>query len=204
MSTPVGRTESPVSIFPTVPPQIAVWDPIVRAFHWTVALGVLLNYLVLEGGKKPHRYFGYAIAAALAIRLVWGFVGSRHARFADFIVSPRASMSHLAAVLKHRDRRYVGHNPAGAMMVIVLMLLLGMACLTGWLQGLDAFWGVEWVQTVHAFCANFVMAAAALHIIGALAESVLHRENLILSMVTGRKRPASGTDIDHAGSSCGG
>lgn len=176
-----------------------VWDPVVRIFHWTVVLGVLLDNFVLEGGKTPHRYVGYVVAAALGVRIVWGFIGSTHARFTDFLVSPRTMMSHLVAALMRRDRRYVGHNPAGAAMILALMALLAATCLTGWMQGLDTFWGVEWVQQVHAVCANLIVAMAALHVAAALAESVFHRENLILSMITGRKRPATGTDIDHAG-----
>ena len=194
MSTSLVRTkDSPTQLAP-------VWDPIVRIFHWTVVLGVLLDNFMLEGGKTPHRYVGYVVAAALGVRIVWGFIGSAHARFADFLVSPRTMMSHLVAVLMRRDRRYVGHNPAGAAMILALMASLAATCLTGWMQGLDTFWGVEWVQEVHTVCANLIVAMAVAHVAAALAESFFHRENLVLSMITGRKRPATGTDIDHAGS----
>lgn len=205
MSARLSRVKVPASEAKLrAPAPILVWDPIVRIFHWTVVLGVLLNYFWLEGGKMPHRYAGYVVAGVLGIRVMWGFVGSRHARFADFVVRPRTMITHLAAVFMHRDRRYVGHNPAGGMMVLALMTLLAGVCLTGWMQGLDAFWGVLWVQTVHKICANAIVWLAALHVLAALAESFLHRENLILSMITGRKRPARGTDIDHADSSGGG
>jgi cytochrome b len=179
--------------------RVQVWDPIVRIFHWTVVLGVLLDNFMLEGGKTPHRYVGYVVAAALGVRIVWGFIGSPHARFADFLVSPRTMMSHLVAALMRRDRRYIGHNPAGAAMILALMALLAVTCLTGWMQGLDSFWGVAWVQEAHAVCANLIVAMATLHVAAALAESVFHRENLVVSMITGSKRPATGTDIDHAG-----
>ena len=156
---------------------VCVWDPLVRIFHWTVVLGTALNYFVLASGKPPHRYVGYGIAAVLL---------------------------HLAAAKAGRDRRYFGHNPAGGAMVLVLMTLIALTCLTGWMQGLDAFWGVEWLQEVHALCANLIIAMAAIHVFAAIMESVLHRENLILAMITGRKRRASGTDIDHAGTAGGG
>lgn len=178
---------------------LQVWDPLVRIFHWTVVLGVLLNSLLLEGGKAPHRYAGYVVAAAIFIRIVWGFVGSAHARFSDFVTSPLVAASHLRAVMARRDRRYVGHNPAGGAMILALMSLLAVACLTGWMQGLDAFWGVQWVQVAHEMCANLILATAAVHVMAALAESVAHRENLVLAMITGRKRSASETDVDHAG-----
>jgi cytochrome b len=177
-----------------------VWDPLVRIFHWTVVLGIVLNYFVLATGKAPHRYVGYGVAAALAVRVVWGFIGSPHARFSDFVTSPRAVLSHLAAAVVRRDRRYLGHNPAGGAMALALMILIALTCRTGWMQGLDAFWGVEWVQEMHELCANLILAMAAVHVFAAIMESVVHRENLVLAMITGRKRPATGTDIDHAGS----
>ena len=201
MSSQVNSTDAPARGRDTV----RVWDPLVRIFHWTVVLGIVLNYFVLATGKAPHRYVGYVVVAALAVRVIWGFIGSPHARFSDFVTSPRAVLSHLVAAVVRRDhRRYLGHNPAGGAMVLALMTLIALTCLTGWMQGLDAFWGVEWVQEMHALCANLVLAMAAVHIFAAIMESVLHWENLILAMITGRKRPATGTDIDHAGSARGG
>lgn len=199
MTSEVSSTDAP----PCGRETVRVWDPLVRIFHWTVVVGIALNYFVLATGKTPHRYVGYGIAAALAVRIVWGFVGSAHARFSDFVTSPRAVLLHLAAAAARRDRRYVGHNPAGGAMVLALMGLIAVTCLTGWMQGLDAFWGVEWIQEVHALCANLIIAMAAVHVFAAIMESVLHRENLILAMFTGRKRRASGTDIDHAGTAGG-
>ncbi|MFS8039533.1 cytochrome b/b6 domain-containing protein [Xanthobacter sp. AM11] len=181
------------------PDAVPVWDPLVRLFHWTVVLGIILNSFALEGGKSAHRYVGYVIAAALAVRIVWGVIGSRHARFSNFVTSPWAVLSHLRAVVARRDRRYVGHNPAGGAMALALMGLITLACLTGWMQTLDIFWGVEWVQEAHEITANLILAMAAVHVLAAIAESVVHRENLPLAMITGRKRHASGTDIDHAG-----
>ena len=203
MSASLTRTEAPQHAARS-DDTIRVWDPLVRIFHWTVVLGVLLNSFLMEGGKAPHRYVGYAVAAALAIRIAWGFVGSVHARFSDFLASPRMTVSHVRAVMAGRDRRYLGHNPAGAAMIVALMILLGVTTLTGWMQGLDAFWGVEWVQETHEICANLIIAMAAMHVLGAIFESLAHRENLVLSMITGRKRGASGTDVDHAAAARGG
>lgn len=199
MPTPFPQTETPSRGLARVRYTVPVWDPVVRIFHWTVVLGVVLNSFVLNSGKAPHRYVGYVVAAALAVRVVWGFIGSAHARFSDFVVSPRAVASHLLAVAARRDRRYVGHNPAGAAMILVLLGLLALTCLTGWMQTLDAFWGVEGVQDAHEICANLILAMAAVHVLAAIAESVVHRENLVLAMITGRKRRARGADVDHAG-----
>ncbi|MFG1343513.1 cytochrome b/b6 domain-containing protein [Xanthobacter autotrophicus DSM 431] len=199
MPTPFPQTETPSRGLARVRYTVPVWDPVVRIFHWTVVLGVVLNSFVLNSGKAPHRYVGYVVAAALAVRVVWGFIGSAHARFSDFVVSPRAVASHLLAVAARRDRRYVGHNPAGAAMILVLMGLLALTCLTGWMQTLDAFWGVEGVQDAHEIGANLILAMAVVHVLAAIAESVVHRENLVLAMITGRKRRARGADVDHAG-----
>lgn len=178
--------------------RIPVWDPIVRLFHWIVVVGILLNYFMLDTGKSPHRYVGYVVAAALIVRLIWGVIGSRYARFADFVTSPQVAMAHFAAALRRRDRRYIGHNPAGGVMIVALMALLAAICVTGWMQGLDAFWGVEWLQEVHSICASLIVILAGLHVAAALIESIVHRENLVLSMITGLKRAPSEAEVDHA------
>lgn len=178
--------------------HVAVWDPVVRLFHWLVVTGVTANLFFLEEGKFAHRWIGYAIMALVGIRLIWGFAGSRHARFSDFLPSPSRLWSYGQALLRGREPRYVGHNPAGALMMLTLILLLLLVGLTGWMQGLDEFWGVEWVKELHGLFANAIMAMAGLHALAAIIESIRHRENLIWAMISGRKRAASGDDVDHA------
>jgi cytochrome b len=179
-------------------PRTKVWDPIVRIFHWTVAAGVIANLTLLRHDEKPHIYIGYVVVAALAFRLVWGIVGRGHARFASFIPGPRGFFAYVGAMLRRKEPRFVGHNPAGAAMIIVLLALLATVGTSGWMMGLDRFWGVAWVETLHEVAANLLIGAVALHVMGAIAESVRHRENLPLAMITGYKRAAQGTDIDHA------
>lgn len=185
---------------PPVPgtPRVRVWDPLVRIFHWTVAGGVILNLTLLRHEETPHIYVGYAVLAALLVRLSWGFVARGHARFASFVPGPRRLFVYLGAMAKRREPRYLGHNPAGAAMIVLLMALLAVIGTTGWMMGLDAFWGVPWVETMHEVAANLLIGAVALHVTGAIVESVRHRENLPLAMITGYKRAAEGTDIDHA------
>lgn len=178
--------------------RVRVWDPIVRVFHWTVALGVIANLTFLENVKTPHIYVGYIVIAALFIRLAWGLVARNHARFSSFVPGPRGLLTYTKLLLRRREPRYVGHNPAGAAMMVALMLLVLMVGTTGWMMGLDRFWGVRWVETTHKITANLILGAAILHVIGAIVESVRHRENLPWSMVTGYKRSATGTDVDHA------
>lgn len=178
--------------------RVKVWDPLVRIFHWTVAGGVIANLTFLRHADDPHIYVGYMVVAALGVRLVWGFVARGHARFTSFVPGPRGLTTYLAAMIQRREPRYIGHNPAGAAMIVLLMVLLATVGGTGWMMGLDAYWGVPWVEGVHEVTANLLIGAVAVHVIGAIAESIRHRENLPLAMITGYKRAAKGTDIDHA------
>ncbi len=168
--------------------EIKVWDPIVRLFHWTVVTGCILNLTLFEDGKQVHRAIGYAVAAALFIRLVWGLIGTRHARFSDFVPKPMTLVRYVKALLTGEEPRYIGHNPAGALMMIALMGLLAGVSLTGWMMTLDAFFGDDTLQEVHEMFANAILLMAGLHAAAALFESWRHRENLVWSMVTGRKR----------------
>lgn len=169
-------------------PTIKVWDPIVRIFHWTVVAGCLLNLFILDDGKMAHRVIGYIVVGALVVRVIWGFVGTWYARFSDFVPGPRRLRSYLAALSMGREPRMLGHNPAGAVMMLMLMTLLAATCTTGWMMGLDAFWGEEWLEATHGFLANAILVMAILHAGAALIESGRHNENLVLSMITGRKR----------------
>lgn len=181
--------------------SIAVWDPVVRLFHWFVVTGFAINMFVAEEGEAFHRWVGYAILIVIAVRLIWGFIGTTHARFSDFIPTPRGLLIYAKALLIGREPRYVGHNPAAAVMMIALVGLMVLCGVTGWMQGLDAFWGVEWVLELHEASAKAILALAGVHVAAAFAESVRHRENLIWSMITGRKRAPSGDDVDHASAS---
>lgn len=173
---------------------VRVWDPLVRLFHWTIVTGVVLNLWVLEHGKYWHKVTGYVVVGALAIRLVWGIVGTRHARFSDFFPTPRRVVNHVRQLLAGTDPRTLGHSPLGAVMMLSLMALLAGLGVTGWMMGLDAFWGEKWLETLHDVMANAVLGLAILHIAAAMIESVRHRENLPLAMITGRKRPLDGSD----------
>ncbi len=177
---------------------VKVWDPVVRLFHWTIVTGVVLNLWVFEHGKYAHRVAGYVVVAALAIRLVWGIVGTRHARFSDFFPTPRRVVAHVEALWRGEDARQLGHSALGALMMLTLMAILAGLGLTGWMMGLDAFWGVQWVEDLHGILANAIMVLAILHIVAAVVESVRHRENLPWAMVTGRKRALGARDADIA------
>ncbi|MBS9476923.1 cytochrome b/b6 domain-containing protein [Ancylobacter radicis] len=171
-------------------PEVMVWDPVVRIFHWTVVAGCLLNLFVVEDSEALHEIIGYMVAAALVVRVIWGFIGTHYARFAEFVPGPRRLTWYLSALAKGREPRMLGHNPAGAAMMLALMALLAATCVSGWMMGLDTFWGEEWLEETHEWLANSIMVLALLHAGAALIESRRHRENLVLSMITGRKRRA--------------
>lgn len=171
------------------PPAVRVWDPFVRIFHWSLATLFLTAFLTGDEWERVHENAGYAIAALLGLRIVWGFVGPRHARFADFVKGPRTVLGYLRDTVSMRARRYIGHNPAGGIMVLALIASIAAICLTGWMMTTDAWWGVEWVEEVHEAAAFGTLALIALHVAGVVLASVEHHENLVRAMFTGRKRP---------------
>ncbi|AYG61668.1 cytochrome b/b6 domain-containing protein [Rhizobium jaguaris] len=167
---------------------IKVWDPVVRLFHWTVVTACVLNLFILDEGKYWHRVTGYTVAAAIAVRVIWGFVGTKHARFSDFLPTPGKIVSQIVGILDGNEKRYIGHNPLASVMMLCLMALLATTALTGWMTTLDAFWGDKWLEELHGITANGIMVLAFAHAGAAVIESWRHRENLVWSMVTGRKK----------------
>lgn len=164
-----------------------VWDRFVRFFHWSLVTCVLLNCFVLEQGEWQHRWVGYLACALVTARLVWGFVGTRHARFADFFPTPARVKHHVSALLAARPDTHAGHNPLGALMMLLLMALVLSLGLTGWLQGTDAYFGDERLQDLHRYLGNALMLSAGLHAASAIVVGRLERTRLIKAMVTGVK-----------------
>ena len=169
--------------------SVRVWDPFVRVSHWVVALACFANLSFLRHADELHEWVGYAALGFVLLRIGWGFFTNGHANFRDFVPAPRALLSYVRLLFRGREPRYIGHNPAGAVMMLALMALVLLCGITGWMLGLDAFWGDSSVQAIHEAAANAILFLVILHVTGAIVESVRHRENLILSMITGRKRP---------------
>jgi cytochrome b len=170
------------------PATVKVWDPFVRVFHWSLVGLFALAYVTGDEVQRVHNAAGYAIAALLALRIVWGFIGPQHARFNEFVRTPRKALAYLKDVLLLRPRRYMGHNPAGGLMVIALVAMLAATSLTGYMMTTDAYWGSKALEELHEFLANATVALVFLHVLGVLAASFQHRENLVRAMITGRKR----------------
>lgn len=164
-----------------------VWDPVVRLFHWTVVAACLFNF-VIDDGKLAHRWAGYIVAGALVIRILWGFVGTQHARFSDFVPRRETLRRYILDSLQFREHRHVGHNPLGAVMILALMALLALIAMSGWMTTWDIFTRVKWLEEVHEAFANLLLPLVAVHVAGVLYGSLRHGENLVKAMITGRKR----------------
>ncbi len=163
-----------------------VWDPLVRVLHWSLAAAVMIA-LMSDENRGLHKSAGYVAAGLVLLRVLWGFVGSAHARFADFVRSPGAVLNYLWDLARLRPRRYLGHNPAGGAMILALLGLVLIASVSGWVTETDRFFGVFWVEAVHAGSANLLIGLIVLHMVGVILSSLLHGENLIRAMFTGRK-----------------
>ena len=164
-------------------------------------MGFFANMYLTESGAWLHRWIGYLILLLILGRILWGFLGTSYARFSSFFPTPSNTLTYIKQLLRKREPRYIGHNPAGAWMMVILILTMTSCIVTGWMQGLDVFWGISWIQTVHEFCADAILVLAALHVAGAIFTSFRHRENLIWSMITGYKHASDPeTDSDHENS----
>lgn len=167
---------------------VRVWDPLVRLAHWGLVICVVLNAWVLEEGELAHRRVGYAACTLVLVRGIWGIVGTRHARFSSFFPTPARLQHQLQAMQRGQVQAYVGHSPLGAVMMLALMGLVLLLGLTGWMQGLDAFFGDEWLEELHKGVANTLLACAGLHAMAALVLGRLERVALVRAMVTGIKQ----------------
>jgi cytochrome b len=215
--------------------HVNVWDPFVRLFHWLLAAGVIAQLATADDFKSVHAKVGYVIAVLLILRIVWGFAGSRYARFSDFIYPPADVLSYLKGLIQGRPKHYIGHNPAGGAMVCALLLVLMLTALAG-LKTLGAdgkgplarqsanvmsrAWAddhphgddgashhdetgpagmdqhshagnkaqVHFWKEIHETLVGIALFLIGLHICGVIASSYVHRENLILAMITGVKK----------------
>jgi len=203
--------------------SIKVWDILIRVFHWSLVIFFILAYLTGEGEgstEELHALAGYIIIGLLIFRIVWGFIGSKHARFSDFVYSPARIVDYLKSLFTSKPKHFLGHNPAGGAMIILMLISLALASWSGlkaygaegkgplasaemsmvslaqadgWFEEEhkygehgggheDEFW-----EEVHEVFVNFTLLLIFLHLVGVLVSSVLHGENLVRAMITGRK-----------------
>ena len=177
---------------------LKVWDGLVRLLHWLLVVSIALAWVSTLGFGLPttHEPAGWVALAGVAIRLVWGFAGSRHARFSGFVRKPQAVRDYALKLRAGQEPRYIGHNPLGGWMVLALLAVVAALGLTGWLYTTDAFWGMAWLDRLHAALAWGLLVLIAGHIGGVLFTSLRHHENLVSAMFSGRKPAAAPGDID--------
>ncbi len=206
--------------------RVYVWDIFVRIFHWSLVSLFLISYLTGEEWMSVHSYSGYAIGVLLVLRILWGLVGSRHARFGDFLHGPGRVREYLQGLFSGRAEHFLGHNPAGGWMVVALMISLAATCWSGMeayaVEGHGPLAGAEfrlistaladgyehddeddddehrehgekdefW-EEVHEFMVNFTLFLVFFHLLGVIASSLLHGENLLRAMINGYKKSPS-------------
>jgi cytochrome b len=207
-------SEEAIPAMPQSPAIVEVWDPLIRFAHWALVAAFAVAYLSAEEEADPdplHVWGGYVVGIIIVLRVAWGFVGPRHARFSDFVSSPIEASLYLRNLLGGRARRYLGHSPAGGMMVAALLIFLGATVATGMvpygeqgkrpLAAITASTAVNRdeasstekrpesvVGEVHGLLATITLVLVGLHIVGVAVASGVHRENLVLAMFTGKKR----------------
>ncbi|NCT84510.1 MAG: cytochrome B [Comamonadaceae bacterium] len=180
--------------------RIRVWDGLVRTLHWTLAGAVAAAWI--SGHRAPadfeavHHLAGYVALAAVALRLGWGLVGSRHARLAQFLRGPREVLAYARALRAGREPRFIGHNPLGGWMALLLWLCAAAVAITGWLYTTEWLWGYAWLEQLHAALGWLIAALVGAHLGGVVMTSWRHRENLVGAMFSGCKRAPGAGDID--------
>lgn len=173
---------------PAEPRRILVWDAPVRVFHWLMVAAFAGAWLTAESERwrMVHVTLGWTMAGLVAFRLLWGVVGPKTARFSSFVRGPGAVLRYVGSLLRGRPETHVGHNPAGAVAIVALLALAGVTTASGWLAYAEA--GGEWLADLHEGAAGAMLALVVVHVAGVALSSVLHHENLVGAMITGRKR----------------
>ncbi len=185
------------------PQSITVWDPYVRIFHWSLVFFFTLAFITEDDWLRLHSFAGYTVTGLVVFRVFWGLIGSHYARFSSFTFTPNSIVAYLKSLLTRHPKHYLGHNPAGGAMILLMLLILTLTALTGMAtlatEGLGPLAGTffsqlsdDVLEEIHEFLANTMLLLVVIHVAGVLVSSLLHRENLILAMLTGRKKNTEG------------
>jgi cytochrome b len=175
--------------------RVRVYDLLVRLAHFVFIAGVGAAWFTRHASGRWHEWIGYAVMTALAIRLLWGFIGPPAARFLRFVRGPRATLCYAAEARRGCAPRYLGHNPLGAWMIVALLLTLALIVVTGWMFTTDRWFGFGWVIRSHEIATWVLFALIPLHVGGVIHASRAHGERLVAAMVHGKKPAAAGDDV---------
>lgn len=187
--------------------EIKVWDPLVRIFHWLLVASFFTAFFTENSSLSVHVRAGYLLAGLVAFRVVWGFIGSEHARFRDFVFSPATVLTYLKGFVTFHAKRYIGHSPAGGAMIIALLTTLAAIVITGMqlyavAEHSGPFVGIQaeltrvfgeyasnkyFLEDLHGSLVDFTLVLVFLHVSAVVMSSIAHNENLPMAMVTGKK-----------------
>lgn len=172
-----------------------VWDPLVRTFHWSLVTVFAANALFVATASNLHLVLGYAIVGLMALRIVWGLVGTGYARFSTFPPDLRAATTQAAEIATGRRTVHLGHTPLGALMIYNILLALAVIAASGYAMTTSAFFGVRWIKTLHEVSVNWAEISVVIHIAAVIWESRRTRVNLPRAMLTGYKKVPEGSKV---------
>lgn len=175
--------------------EVAVWDPLVRLIHWSLALTILLNGAFVEEESKAHEWIGYIALGLVGLRLVWALIGPKHARFSAFPLSPARAVRYLKAILAGDRSVHLSHNPLGALMAYNIWASVITIGVTGYMMTTLTFFGVDWVEDVHEAVFNWLLLSVALHVAGVAFDTWRSGVNLVRAMIYGSKTIPEERDV---------
>ena len=176
-----------ISLQVSKPRTIRAWDPVVRISHWILALCVLSNWILTKPGSEIHQAAGYTVGGVVLVRLAWGFIGSRYARFSAFPPSLAAARAHVREIRSGDRRAHVSHNPLGALMVYNFWITLGLMVLTGVMMETSAFHHVKWVEAAHSIIFDWLALCVFIHLAGVFHDTRRTGVALVPAMIDGKK-----------------
>ena len=160
--------------------EIKVWDILVRIFHWSLVIAFFIAYFTGEEENNWHIYAGYTVLGLISFRVIWGFIGTKHARFSDFIYSPQTVFQYFKGLLIKHPKHYLGHNPAGGWMVLLLLASIFVVSVSGL-----KVYALEEGKGPLASSSELTLISDSYANGG---EYEYHNENLIKAMITGKKK----------------
>jgi cytochrome b len=176
--------------------RFRVWDTPVRLMHWSLVTTVVAAWFTRHRMDDVHIWLGYVSAAIVTCRILWGFTGSKYARFAQFVRMPGITWQYARDMATGHAPRYLGHNPLGGWMIVILLATLAGLGFTGWLGTTDMFWGYAWLANLHKILGWTLCACVSVHVSGVIFMSWRKRENLMAAMISGYKNEPRAGDID--------